>query len=265
MDRFADHALGVVEALLYISNWTGAFQLWTATTMIHTWSLSVEEQFYLAWPVILAILLRWPRGRTLALSAAFLLAAAAIVWRTHLALNGASLLRLNFAFDTRCDALFIGCALAFIGHRVSLLWPLGVAGIVLALYQPGMGVPVGAIHYTLVAVSAALMIAGAIRQDTYLARALSFAPLVAIGQVSYGLYLFHTPIFSIIYIQAGGYRPWYFAILGLTLTFAFAILSYRYVERPLLDRRYDTSLQYLAFLGPACVAIGVVYLVCRLV
>jgi len=81
-------------------------------TLGHTWSLAVEEQFYVVWPVVLIGLTAVIRNRRRLLIAFVLLAVAVVVWRTYLWQTGVSLSRVYIATDTRADALLLGAATA---------------------------------------------------------------------------------------------------------------------------------------------------------
>jgi peptidoglycan/LPS O-acetylase OafA/YrhL len=123
----------VMEGLLYVTNWSTAFDLGHSHYLGHTWSLGIEEQFYLLWPVVLVGVLQLRRGHVIAFWVALMLAVAAATWRTGLAIDGARTWRLYSGFDTRCDAVLIGCALTFIAPRLALLWPLGAFGILVII------------------------------------------------------------------------------------------------------------------------------------
>ena len=100
-------------ALSFMSDWYQAFVARSGDNpfFVHTWSLSVEQQFYLTWPLLLVTLSsRISRG---ALFATIVITIAAItLWRWYLIWSGASWLRLYFSFDTRIDQLLVGCGLA---------------------------------------------------------------------------------------------------------------------------------------------------------
>lgn len=100
----------IVITLFYAANWARAFDFYMGY-LAHAWSLSVEEQFYIAWPVMLLYLLRrgWSRWRTVQLILAC--ACLAALLRLVMAVNGAGVNRLFNGLDTRADSLLIGCAL----------------------------------------------------------------------------------------------------------------------------------------------------------
>jgi len=252
------------EALLYVSNWSRAFEFGTQHYLGHTWSLGIEEQFYLLWPVALVSILKLRNGYRIAAWTAPVIVATAALWRLWLALHGANIYRLYNGFDTRCDAVLVGCALAFVAPKLSRLWPVGVGGILIVLaalpwYDPLLFEG----GYTLIACSAALIIAGALDPQTYIARAFALGPLVAIGRRSYGLYIYHFPIYVLIGEKLGS-KPLYLNTIGLGATAVLAALSYRHVElRCLQIPRQAGSWRdlSLACVGPASMTIGLTYIV----
>ena len=174
-------------------------------------------------------------------------------------------MRLYNGFDTRCDTVLIGCALAFVPARVAKYWPIGAVGILITLATNEMNYILPLLSgYTVNAVCAALLIAGATKKDTYVSWALSWPPIAMLGRISYGVYLFHFPIFLLIAQQfkLGG---WKLSIVALPLTAAIAILSYRYVETPCMQIRHSStwahSTRWLAYLGPSCLGLGMLYVV----
>jgi peptidoglycan/LPS O-acetylase OafA/YrhL len=214
---------------------------------------------------LLISILKLRHGLRIAFWTALAIAAIAALWRLILTLQQADAMRLYNGFDTRCDSVLVGCALVFVAPRLQRFWPLGVAGLIVVLaYFPWYDPLLFKGGYTLIAVSAALVIAGALNPQTYIARALSLRPLVGIGRRSYGLYLYHFPIYMVIGLEVGR-SPFYLNTIGLGTTAVVAALSYRYVESRCLEigrqpRNWwrDRS---LAYLGPASLTIGAIYIV----
>jgi peptidoglycan/LPS O-acetylase OafA/YrhL len=242
---------GLVFTLLYAANLQVAFlgELPTYGLTDHMWSLSIEEQFYLVWPLVLALLLRAQRGGALSnrrlrsiLVGVLVAAAAAALWRAHLWHGPADVKRVYYGPDTRADSLLIGCALALLASlrglpRAPVLTLLG--GLFL-LVQIRLDSHLGSFGYeggyVLTALAAAAVLTGVVGAPAAgPARVLSWRPLVAVGRISYGLYLWHWPIFLIL---NGGRLdlPWLpLQLVRFAVTFAVATLSYALLERPALQ------------------------------
>ena len=137
----------IVEALIslfYMSNWARAFQIYPPDLLGHTWSLSIEEQFYIFWPLILITLLRTAKSRWTIFFAAILIALSAMFMRIGLSISGSSAMRLYNGLDTRADSLMTGCALGILlasgllgenSRRLLSKWlafvaPLSAAGLI---------------------------------------------------------------------------------------------------------------------------------------
>jgi peptidoglycan/LPS O-acetylase OafA/YrhL len=235
--------------LFYVANWAMMFgtSMWI---LGHTWSLSIEEQFYLLWPLTLMGLFRFVRRRAAIFACVLAGAAASVTVRNALFIGTASIPRVFLGFDTRCDALLIGCGLGLLAAWGVLpasrarRAALGVAGAVAlvgfstaaftASWQAPFMLRIGS---TLVALAVAVVIAEVTASPGGLvAAALAFPPLRATGRISYGLYLWHFPIIyacGALRHGEGVPEPWR-AALALTLTFAVSGLSFWLVERPML-------------------------------
>lgn len=205
------HLRDAALAFFYLSDYSYAF--WKAPHYLaHTWSLSVEEHFYLLWPLIL---LRWqPSVR--ALVAAYV---AATLWRYvqtewHPA---------YFRFDTRMSGLILGCILARVPRMDFPAWP-GL--LVLAAITWGFAYPPDMHLFrefrTFAELAAALAILG--RPPLWL----SSSPLVWIGKLSYGTYLWHYPITLL--LRENQFTPERNLAITLGASIALAFLSYVTVE-----------------------------------
>jgi peptidoglycan/LPS O-acetylase OafA/YrhL len=209
-----------------------------------TWSLSVEEHFYLLWPLLLlAVLRRGGRIGTVAV-----IAALANAWPAYLWLNGADADRLYFLPDARFSQILTGCLLAAVLHRspdlgrlrsaVSAPAAWGVLGgltlvVVLATRYDGWYWAGG---LQLIGVGTALLIGHlVVHPDARLAQLLRWGPLPVLGLWSYGIYLWHLPLMRLA-------QPVFDGSVTVTLLAGLAAIpvaaaSYRYVEQPLLHRR----------------------------
>jgi len=198
--------------------------------LLHTWTLSLEEQFYLVWPLLLPFVVR--RRPALILSLA---AGASVALRVGLLLSGATGSRVYYGPDVRADAILIGCALAFVRIPRRHLRPAAAAS---ALFLIATGVADSMARlvwiFTPAAIAAAILIAWAIRHEP---RFLTIRPLVGIGKISYGLYLWHFPVSIAL-------RSWAAPLAARTAVFlavslALALLSWYLIERP-FSRRSDS-------------------------
>lgn len=233
----------VVAALGYLTNWVGVFHV--SSVLDHTWSLSVEEQFYIIWPVALVVLYRVGSIRAVRIGAAAVVVVAAIQMAVR-SLLGVSAQVLYQSTDAHgAVMLMAGCFLATtmpVGRalqdhalgrlsRQSIL--IVLASIILLVttvswtssfyYRGG---------FVLVAGLFALLIARSL-QPGILARGLSSAPIVWVGRISYGLYLWHIPVYVALRSGAPTLNNNLAASLAIVITIAAATASFYLVEMPI--------------------------------
>lgn len=222
--------------------------------LAHTWSLGVEEQFYLLWPLAFLFLLRWFRARAVLLCTAAL-CALPVLWR-YVLWNPDAAHRIYNGTDTRADQLLAGALVAMVLARLRAddprlerlrTWAGRLACPALGLLLlVAWKVPVTgdagawtAAWYTVgflaVTAASATLVAGLeLRPDARLSRVLSLAPLAWVGRnLSYGMYLWHYPIVRLlasIGVEDGRLSA------TVVLTTVMALLSYALVEAPLQRR-----------------------------
>lgn len=256
-----------VAAFFWMANWvfvaadTDYFsQGATPSPLQHTWSLAVEEQYYVLWPLLVlgAILLLRRRRPAAVRAAVFVIAVlgvtASAVAAIVLSGDPAQLNRVYFGTDTRAQALLVGAAAAALlvrdwstltvsGTLIRARWRRWVAWML-----PVVGVAVLAVAAHLatgsadqfrhglllvVAMGAVLVVAPvALDQDGYVARALAWYPLVTLGVISYGVYLWHWPIFLILNGERTGLSGWSLLALRCAVTIAVSWVSWWAIEQP---------------------------------
>ncbi|HQZ34264.1 MAG TPA: acyltransferase [Ilumatobacteraceae bacterium] len=255
-NAFEVHRLRVhgLWALLSLANWKFIAEGVTYTDVIagvsplrHVWSLSIEEQFYVALPVGVWLLARVVTVglRRTALIIAAVLAAVSVASTAFLSFHGASVSRTYFGTDTRAQALLVGVALgaALVGRPVAVahrrVAGLGatVGGAVLltmAFVADERSTMMARGGFLVVALAAALLIAGA-EHAPGVRQLLSMRGLLGLGAISYGVYLWHWPILVVFDASRTGLANGSVALFAtrLALTFAAALLSYWLVERPI--------------------------------
>jgi peptidoglycan/LPS O-acetylase OafA/YrhL len=232
------------------SEWGGYFQPDVRQLpLAHLWSISVEEQFYLIYPLLLIAINRYrlPHRRlTLVVLASVSLAIC--IWVSHYK-PGAN----YFFAPTRAWELLLGATLAIggtprIGRRIvaeglAVAGLLGIA-IVVHLYTAETLYPGTAAMLPCLA-TAALLATGSSRQPTLVNRMLSWPPLVFVGLISYALYLWHQPLLAFVsYYRVAPLTPAATA-LPLAATLLLAAASWRLIERPVRTRVFMKSTRTL--------------------
>lgn len=249
---FRELSRQILSAQFYISN----FYYWKnvsyfglsaqAAPLLHTWSLAVEEQFYLLYPVLVFILHRFCRK--------YFWWALAGVGLLSLTLSiGLSAAKPGFSFyllPTRAWELILGgLIVTFQAHlrsdgkvRVDIaVGVISVALLVVALFAHKPDIALPGYFALLPTVAAAGFIVAGAWGDRRLNTGLSFAPLVAVGRISYPLYLVHWPLHVFPAIILGQAYGWAWRFACFLLSIAFATLVWRYVEEPVRNKRVVSS------------------------
>jgi peptidoglycan/LPS O-acetylase OafA/YrhL len=245
-------------AALYLSNWHFAdvsVDYFAAggspSPFLHFWSLSVEEQFYLAWPAIMVLVWRIRgRGRgndralgSLAVVAGVITAASLAMLASAVASGQHNLA--HFGTHTRAYQLLFGALLAMLvqSHR----WPAGLRRLGSGIQCASIGVLVllassivdvdPSVRGLVAAVcTVGLLAALELHAAGAVGRALSLGPLVALGQISYATYLWHYPIIITIR-RFAAIPPLHLAVATTLLSVALAMLSLRVLEMPIRTSR----------------------------
>jgi peptidoglycan/LPS O-acetylase OafA/YrhL len=239
--------------LSYWPNWASAFGIINLYVLSHTWSLGIEEQFYLLWPPLLSLLLALRVGRTATLGVVLtgILGASVVRW-TLLELSD-DWRRLYYGLDTRMDSLLLGCLIGLLAAwgwlpkqgRLLVVTRYATAPAVASLLALTYRAPslesedlyqgVGLLACLAVSVVLVTLLASPPRLAILV---LEQPMLVWIGRISYGLYLWHVPIFQGVLNPR---RMTRLGIGGLPLlllrfggAFAVASASFYLVELPML-------------------------------
>ena len=227
----------IAYALLYSTNWRMAFDwdpMLDPTSII--WSLSIEEQFYLVWPLLLFACLALGLKRKFIAMGLVTVIIAICLHRNSLLAQAGNLTRLYYGTDTHADALLVGCLTALVPlQRITGRWFVRASTILGAglflylttvveftdqwLYRGG---------FTLTALIAGLVIAVAANAPPRpLSIALRWFPLRWFGRISYGLYLWHWLVIQTTTLHYFGYwEPW----AKLTLAVGISAASYYLIE-----------------------------------
>jgi len=257
LSAFREDALAT---LLYLNNWWYIFvdqsyfeSMGRPPLLKHLWSLSIEEQFYLIWPAVALLLVR-RGGRPLIRRVAILVAVASTAWMAYLAIRGgypvdADPSRAYFGTDSHIMGLLIGAALATVWRpgRLSASIPRGAQvlvtgiGVTMIAVIAGFYLFVGEFTpwlyrggFLALAVFTAVLIAAATHPASPLGAVLGIGVLRYLGRRSYGIYLWHWPVFMV--TRPGIDVPWsepVAFVARLTITVVIAEVSYRLVEMPI--------------------------------
>ena len=203
--------------------------------LLHNWSLSVEEQFYIVFPTVLLLLHRWlPQRMRASITAIAVVSFAAAVWALEDAPGSVFYLTTYRAWELMLGVLLaLGAVPELRGQALrETLSLIGLVMIVYAVVAFSAVTPFPAANALYPTVGTALIILAGSGGSTYVTRALSVQPLVYIGLISYPLYLWHWPLIVLLkyYVLRDTTLIERFAVIVVSV--ALAALTYRYVERP---------------------------------
>lgn len=271
-----------LATLFYVANWhtivTGGSYfgntLAERAPLKHMWSLAIEEQFYVVWPIVVVLLLRWKNSFRTIFRLAVGLAIASVFMMVGWFLTGsASKTALYEGTFTRAAAILFGAALAAwqirFGHtrsdrsRTALEASAMVAMLFLGFAWCTAGAQGDFIYsggLALCGLAVTVVIAAATHpEQIVVARVLSWAPLRGLGLISYGMYIWSVPIYVLLTPERTGAHGWTLLGLKLVVSLAVAILSYILLEQPI--RRGALKPTVARFAVPAAATAAIVALV----
>ncbi|MGI9015583.1 MAG: acyltransferase family protein [Euzebya sp.] len=266
-DALANLSGQATAAMAYVMNWSLIFteqsyfeSFGRPPLLQHLWSLAIEEQFYLAFPLLFLAGRRLTGRRvTLAMTVIGVAASVALMWRLFDPAADPS--RIYYGTDTRAAGLLVGVALAMVWRPWITLGvgPVKTAALPDLVGLLGLGVLasqfvlLGAYDarlyhggFLIVSLATAAVIGAVVTPGSFLAMPLSWNVLRWIGARSYGLYLWHWPLFMVLRpgVDTIVGDPW-LTLVRLGATVAVAEISYTYIEQPIRQGRFMEQLRSL--------------------
>lgn len=233
-------AASLMYANIHFSRRAGYFDVAPdQVPLLHTWSLSVEDQFYLVWPLLLLALL--PVSRRIVAIAIVVAVGLSLAWAESLLSTEPA--KAFFLIQSRASELLIGAFLALVIAQVRLprlaaeiAGAAGLMAVFAAFFILGPNTRFPGVNALPVCLATALVIAAGYHHQTWATRALGLGPVVFVGLISYSLYLWHWPLLVLAHYAAE--RPlaaWELGVIVLAAA-AIATLSWKYVEQPFRHR-----------------------------
>ena len=254
--------LDAIFGYIYSSNWWYIFHkldyfdsFGAQSPFKHLWSLAIEEQFYMIFPLLFLLVNRKKKSKdgTYKLNKNFLYVVLGLILVSLIAhillfdINNIS--RIYFGTDTRAFSLLVGVvgAILYPMERLhakvtpqqnmlySVVSLVSIATLItVMIYTSEYNTLLYRGGFLLVAILGVIVIISSGKQHTLMSRLLSFKPVVFIGKISYSLYLWHFPVLVLTTpVSEIGNPNIFFVILRIVLTFAVAIVSYVFVETPI--------------------------------
>lgn len=259
-DQLIDFSKSLVAVPIFVSNlffWknTGYFSANTAEIpFIHTWSLGIEEQYYLLFPLFIIIFWKIGQNKLFILIATVLLFSLLI--SEHLVQNRPS--TAFFFIFSRAWELLIGSVIAFIAFKKIILHEhmslrfnqfmssLGLLMVLFSIFLFSKNTPFPGL-YALVPVIGTALIIGFSSPQTFVYQCLAHQYVVQVGLISYSAYLWHQPLFSFVRICFLGQAPKYMFILFSGITLLLAFLTWKFIEQPFRNKKNFSRRQIVLF------------------
>ncbi len=254
----------VIAAILYGSNWwyiyhhVSYFQSFIPSPFTNLWSLAVEEQFYLVWPLVLLAFAKFIKPTWMKVVVTLLLASASALAMGIIYQPGTVPNLVYYGTDTRAFALLSGAALAFLWPSTQRprISPAVQTGITI-LGMAGLGLFVGMVLFTteyetfmyrggmaILAVATVFLVQSLTMPESFLSKMLGIAPLRWLGVRSYAIYLWHYPIIVLsvaLKIPLHNLLIYDLAVIGVSI--GIAHLSWQLIENPLRNLRWGRRAQ----------------------
>ena len=251
----------IVPGLFWFENWWYILRdisyfdaIGAPSPLTHFWSLAIEEQFYLVWPLILLGVFKAGVGKKNVRRICLVLALISALVMALLYNPSGDPSRVYYGTDTRAFSLLIGAWLSFVwpgtqlteestrNASASSVLVLDIAGlvafagiVVMCVFVSGFSDFMYYGGLVLCSVLTAVVIAALAHPRSRLARVAELKPFVWVGLRSYGMYLWHFPIILLLaqLLNVKGVYPWWFDVLVIAIVFAVSAASYTFIENPI--------------------------------
>jgi len=267
-EQYASIRSDALATLFYVANWNEIlsgrdyWELFTAPSPLdHTWSLAIEEQFYILWPPFVVLVLMRARLSVAVLGVlAGLLCLASALWMASLFDPVWGSARVYYGTDTRIQALAMGAALAVVLSRQVQHFPAAlptlavqraadVVGVLAMLFLAAAWVGADGQDprlyrgglFALGLLASAVTGACVLSPRGLPARLLGLAPLRRLGLWSYGIYLWHWPVYLVLDEGRTGLAGWGLTSVRIGVAIVIAGLSYTWVEGPIRRREWPSQ------------------------
>ena len=246
-NKMKDFSQSLIAVSLFVSNilfWRESGYFGAASEekpLLHTWSLAVEEQYYVLFPIFLILAWRFGRNRVfwmIVFMASISLILSEWGWRNKPIAN-------FYLAPTRAWELFAGSIVAFIIQKQGIkknneLALIGLSAIIFSIFFYDETTPFPSIYALVPVLGSALVILYA-GKETLVYKLLSTKAFVGIGLVSYSAYLWHHPLFAFSIIKLSSLPSTTTLLLLVTLSFILAFLSWKYIEQPFRSKKIFTT------------------------